>query len=191
VWHRLLTIPVVSYSYCRYDTGFKFAALRFHGEIVSLMAADMLLGHERRWHWLSQEGTAAFLNSSNPRMLVLSRMELNGGDGCCSMKSAKDVDNVCHDMFVFRSPLHANVRLDLFNYQQNIWQGENYAVGLLQLGGYELFNPCFDLPLFHNHNSDVRPNQNENRCLHAVTFLWLPSFFSILTAFYAASCQSA
>jgi hypothetical protein len=155
------------------------------------MAADMLLGHERRWHGLSQEGTAAFLNNSKPRMLVLSRMELNGGDGCCSMKSVQYVDNICHDMFVFRSPLHANVRLDLFNYQQNIWQGENYAVGLLQLGGYELFNPCFDLPLFHNHNSDVRPNQNENRCLHAAIFPWLPNLISILTAFYAVSCQSA
>jgi hypothetical protein len=67
-------------------------------------------------------------------------------------------------MVVFRSPLHANVRLDLFNYQQNIWQGENYAVGLLRSGGYELYNPCLVLPVFHNHKSDMRPNQNENRC---------------------------
>jgi hypothetical protein len=64
---------------------------------VSLIAADMLLGHERRWHGLSQEGTAAFFNNSKPRMLVLLRMELNGGDGCCSMKSVQFVDNICHD----------------------------------------------------------------------------------------------
>jgi hypothetical protein len=135
------------------------AAQRFSGKIVALMAADVLLGNEMRWHSLLSNGTAAFLHGSIPRMFALSRLEVDDVESCCSM----DVAWVCHDMFMFRSPLHANVRLDLFNYQQNIWQGENYAVGLLRSGGYELFNPCFDLPLFHNHKSGQRPNQNENR----------------------------
>jgi hypothetical protein len=161
------------------------AQQRFSGKIVALMAADMLLGNEQRWHGLSANGTAAFLHGGlAPRMLVLSRMELDDSESCCTM----NLSYVCHDMVVFRSPLHVNVRLDLFNFQQNIWQGENYAVGLLRSGGYELFNPCFDLPLFHNHISGQRPNQNENRlfrllvrtccvfsfllpCSHSSTFL--------------------
>jgi hypothetical protein len=56
---------------------------------------------------------------------------------------------------IFWSPLHAGVRLDLLDFQQ----AENYAVGLLRRGGYQLFNPCFDLPLFLYHIFDLRPNQ--------------------------------
>jgi hypothetical protein len=126
------------------------------------MAADMLLGDEQRWHSLTPTGTASFFKSDSPRMLVLARLELDDSmRSCCFM----DTNATCHDAFIFRSPLHAGVRLDLFNFQQNVWQAENYAVGLLRRGGYQLFNPCFDLPLFHNHMSDLRPNQNENRCI--------------------------
>jgi hypothetical protein len=132
---------------------------------VALMAADMLLGDEQRWQSLTPNGTASFFKSDSPRMLVLARLELDDSmRSCCFMNS----NATCHDAFVFRSPLHVGVRLDLFNFQQNVWQAENYAVGLLRRGGYQLFNPCFDLPLFHNHISDLRPNQNENRCTRSV-----------------------
>jgi hypothetical protein len=147
-------------SFLRYDTGFRLAESRFSGKIVALLAADMLLGDERKWHGLTLNGTKFFFESECPRMLVLSRLELDDSIGpCCSMDTLAS----CHDAFVFRSPLHSDVRLDLFNFQQNVWQAENYAVGLLRHGNYELYNPCFDLPLFHNHVSDQRPNQNENR----------------------------
>ena len=146
---------------CRYDTGFKFAGDRFSGRLVALMAADMLLGDERRWQWLAANSTAAFFNSRAPRMILLSRLELDEYmEPCCA---DGNIAYPCLDAFVFRSPLHKDVRLDLFNFQQNVWQSEDYAVGLLRLGGYELYNPCFDLPLFHNHFSNQRPNQNENR----------------------------
>ena len=126
------------------------------------MAADMLLGDEQRWHSLIPNGTASFFKSDSPRMLVLARLELDDSmRSCCFMNT----NATCHDAFIFRSPLHAGVRLDLFIFQQNVWQAENYAVGLLRRGGYQLFNPCFDLPFFHNHMSDLRPNQNENRCI--------------------------
>ncbi len=159
--HNACAVWLLTGSSFRYITGFNLVAQRFEGRIVALMAADVLLGDEMRWSWIHQHGTAAFLESSTPRMFVLSRSELDESvDSCCAL----NLGWVCHDMFMFRSPIHPNVRLDLFNYQQNIWQGENYAVGLLRAGGYELYNPCFHLPLFHNHNSGQRPNQNENRC---------------------------
>jgi hypothetical protein len=145
----------------RLDTGFMLAAELFNGKIVIMMSADMLLGDERLWHSLTPNGTADFFNSRNARMLTLSRMELDDAIApCCTL----NVELTCHDAFVFRSPLHAGVRMDLFNYQQNIWRGEQYAIGLLRSGGYELYNPCFSLPMFHNHISGQRPNQNENRC---------------------------
>jgi hypothetical protein len=151
-----------SLPFLRYDTGFKLAESRLTGKIVALLAADMLLGDELKWHSLTLNGTKHFFESECPRMLVLSRLELDDSIGpCCSMETVAS----CHDAFVFRSPLHSSVRLDLFNFQQNVWQAENYAVGLLRHGSYELYNPCFDLPLFHNHVSDQRPNQNENRCV--------------------------
>jgi hypothetical protein len=147
---------------CRYATGFKLAEERFSGLIVALMAADMLLGDERLWQGLTPNGTVAFFKSDSPRMLTLARLELDDDmRSCCFMNTT----DTCHDAFVFRSPLHTGVRLDLFNFQQNVWQAEDYAIGLLRLGGYHLFNPCFDLPLFHNHISGLRPNQNENRCI--------------------------
>jgi len=147
---------------CRYDTGFKLAGRLFSGRLVALMAADILLGDERRWQRLNANGTASFFDSRTPRMLLLSRLELDELIAPCCHSS---VIYPCLDMYVFKSPLYEGVRLDLFDFQQNIWQAENQATGLLRLGGYELYNPCFDLPLFHNHVSDQRPNQNENRCL--------------------------
>jgi hypothetical protein len=98
---------------------------------------------------------------------------------CCTLK----VVLTCHDAFVFRSPLHSGVRLDLFNYQQNIWRGEQYALGLLRSGGYDLYNPCFSLPVFHNHISGQRPNQNENRC-------GATSFNSLRSHAYVPCCPS-
>ena len=94
------------------------------------MAADMLLGDEQRWQSLTPNGTASFFKSDSPRMLVLARLELDDSmRSCCFMNT----NATCHDAFVFRSPLHVGVRLDLFNFQQNVWQAENYAVGLLRL----------------------------------------------------------
>ncbi len=119
------------------------------------------MGDERRWQRLTANGTASFFDGSTPRMLLLSRLELDELVVPCCISSNP---YPCLDMYVFKPPLHAGVRLDLFNFQQNVWQAENYAAGLLRLGGYELYNPCFDLPLFHNHVSDMRPNQNEDRC---------------------------
>lgn len=130
-----------------------------------MIAADMLLGDEQRWESLTPAGTAAFFNGDKPRVLVLSRLELDDSViPCCSMSSSE----TCNDAVVFVPPLLAAVRLDLFNFQQNVWQAENYATGLLRHGGYELYNPCFMLPLFHNHASGERPNQNENRWIHFV-----------------------
>ena len=106
-------------STCRYDTGFNIANIRFSGRIVALMAADMLLGDEGRWHGLTANGTATFLDSGAPRMIVLSRMELDSSIvQCCNMT----IHYACHDAFVFRSPLHFGVRLKSFDFQQNIWQ---------------------------------------------------------------------
>jgi hypothetical protein len=126
-----------------------------------MIAADMLLGDERRWQSLTPNGTAAFFSGGdNPRVLVLSRLELDDSVlPCCSVSS----NGTCNDAVMFVPPLLAGVRLDLFDFQQNVWQSENYAIGLLRHGGYELYNPCTLLPLLHNHVSDERPNQNERR----------------------------
>jgi hypothetical protein len=171
-----------------------------------MMSADMLLGDERLWHNLpsTPNGTAAFFQGSNPRMMSLSRLELDDAiSPCCTL----NVELACHDAFLFRSPLLSSVRLDLFNYQQNIWRGEHYALGLLRSGGYELYNPCFSLPIFHNHISGQRPNQNENRCstrtlfgssMHLIDPPSLPSplcscsIFEIRrlqNTFFASTCQ--
>jgi hypothetical protein len=77
----------------------------------------------------------------------------------------------------------------------------------LRSGGYELYNPCFSLPIFHNHISGQRPNQNENRCstrtlfgssMHLIDPPSLPSplcscsIFEIRrlqNTFFASTCQ--
>lgn len=129
--------------------------------MVALLAADMLLGDERRWQGLTPEGTVAFFEDDSPSMLVLSQLELHDSiDSCCSAQAA----STCHDAYVFRSPLHPSVRLDLFNFQQNGPHSENDVVKLLRRGGYELFNPCFEMPLLHNHVSGHSTKQTENRC---------------------------
>jgi hypothetical protein len=125
-----------------------------------MIAADMLLGDEQRWQRLTANGTAAFFKGEKPRFVVLSRLEPDSTVvPCCSVNGTE----TCNDAFMFVPPLSAGVRLDLFDFQQNVWQSENYATGLLRHGGYEVYNPCLMLPLFHNHLSDERPNQNENR----------------------------
>ena len=125
------------------------------------MAADMLFGDELQWHSLSPNGTVAFFDSDSPRMLVLSRLELDHSiDSCCSNEATL----ACHDAYVFRSPLNISVDLALFNFGQNGQSSEQRAVRLLRQGGYDLHNPCLQLPLFHNHVYDQSTKGDENRC---------------------------
>jgi len=111
-------------STCRYDTGFNIAGNRFSSRIVALMAADMLLGDEQRWHGLTANGTAAFFDNVVARMIVLSRMGLdNDIEQCCNLT----IYYGCHDAFAFRPQLHSGCRLKNFDFQQNIWQLQTCA----------------------------------------------------------------
>lgn len=64
-----------------------------------------------------------------------------------------------HDVFIFKSPLNNNICLRS-NFTQNNWGSENLVISLIKKNNYTVLNPCFQIKIIHNHDSQYR---NEDR----------------------------
>lgn len=64
-----------------------------------------------------------------------------------------------HDVFIFRSPLENDI-YERSNFTQNNWGSENLVISLLKKNNYTVLNPCFQIKIIHNHDSQYR---NEDR----------------------------
>jgi hypothetical protein len=141
----------------RYDTGFRLVGDSMNGELVAVMAAHVLLGDERLW-----QDVSSFFDGERPQILVLSRLELDHSiDSCCTTSTAL----ACHDAFVFRAPLnHSIFHLDPLNSgSSGSHQSENQVVQSLLQAGYELSNPCAQLPLFRYRVPDPSIKRDQTR----------------------------
>jgi hypothetical protein len=120
------------------------------GEVVAVMAAHMLLGDERLW-----QDVSSFFDGERPQILVLSRLELDHSiDSCCTTSTAL----ACHDAYVFRAPLNHSI----FG-PSGSFQSENQVVQSLLQAGYELSNPCAQLPLFRYRVPDPSIKRDQTR----------------------------
>ena len=94
---------------CRYDTGFKIANERFSGKVVPvvMIAAVAELGSESLQPLRFSAATnRAFLRYRGWNSMI----------PCRSVSS----NGTCNDAVMFVPPLLAGVRLDLFDFQQNV-----------------------------------------------------------------------
>jgi hypothetical protein len=141
----------------RYDTGFSLLGDRLDGELVAVIAAHMLLGDERLW-----QDVTSFFDGERPHILVLSRLELDHSvDSCCTTSTAL----ACHDAYVFRAPLnHSIFHSDPLNSgQSGSYKSENEVAQSLLEAGYELSNPCAQLPLFRYRVPDLSIKRGQSR----------------------------
>jgi len=64
-----------------------------------------------------------------------------------------------HDVFIFKSPLNEDISIRS-NFTQNNWGSENLVISLLFNNNYTVINPCFQIKIIHNHETELR---NDNR----------------------------
>lgn len=120
------------------------------GQVVAVMAAHVLLGDERLW-----QDVTSFFDGGRPQILVLSRLEVDHSvDSCCTTSAAL----ACHDAYVFRAPLNHSI----FG-PSSSFQSENQVVQSLLQAGYELSNPCAQLPLFRYRVLDPSIKRDQTR----------------------------
>lgn len=64
-----------------------------------------------------------------------------------------------HDSFIFESPVDSSM-LKHVKFVQNVWGSENVLLYELRKINYELYNPCKQIVIVHEHKSEIR---DENR----------------------------
>lgn len=158
-------------QYMHYQQALQYANEKLTGKIALVTHGDIYFG--------------AGLERLQPRhlahrVLALSRHERakNSDDICCSAAYSG-----CHDAFAFLPPLPPSlvaqsnfqqalhllclrlrcVRLMTSSVFQNVWGAENLLLYLVEKSGLQFSNPCLDIVMYHNHNSNLRKNQNPQR----------------------------
>ena len=64
-----------------------------------------------------------------------------------------------HDAYIFKSPLNNDISTRS-NFTQNNWGSENLVNSLIINNNYTVLNPCFQIKIINNHETQFR---NENR----------------------------
>jgi adenylate kinase family enzyme len=64
-----------------------------------------------------------------------------------------------HDAYIFKSPLNNDISTRS-NFTQNNWGSENLVNSLIINNNYTVLNPCFQIKIIHNHETQYR---NEDR----------------------------
>lgn len=152
-----------------YSDALQAANELFESSWTVILNADIVIGSE----WAnSAELPSAIEARAQRRMYMLSRNELwpkKFGTGCCSTSNY----NGCHDGFAFVPPVSSDL-ISRARFHQNHWGAENRLAWEMSQSPDDLIpgNPCMSLPVYHNHASQLRPNQH-GRCV--------ASFFSFST----------
>ena len=144
-----------------YSDALQAANELFESSWTIVLNADIVIGAE----WAnSAELPSAIEARAQRRMYMLSRNEMwtkKFGAGCCSSSNY----NGCHDGFAFVPPVSSDL-ISRARFHQNHWGAENrLAWEMTQLPDALIpGNPCMSLPVYHNHASQLRPNQH-GRCV--------------------------
>ena len=78
------------------------------------------------------------------------------------------------DAFAFVAPLDPNV-LGRLNFAPNTLGAEQIMHCALEMGGYNVKNPCDDLVIYHNHCSDYRTYGKNDLFMDAKETSWCPA----------------
>lgn len=60
-----------------------------------------------------------------------------------------------HDTFIFKTPLPPTFSFDTLHYPQNVYGGETLFMKAWKDSGKKLYNPCFDIRIFHRHRNRI------------------------------------
>jgi len=65
----------------------------------------------------------------------------------------------CHDTYIFRPPLPSRLtETDVIDFRVGaVWGSENLFLYELKHSGLTIYNPCYDVKVYHNHCSNKRP----------------------------------
>jgi hypothetical protein len=129
-----------------YSDFFKYSFDNLKGEIIMIANSDIYL--DKCDNYILNK---YILEKNN--VFSLTRYE-NEND-----KPLIDVYEGSHDVFIFKSPLKNDISLRS-NFTQNNWGSENLVISLIVKNNYIILNPCFQIKIIHNHDSNYR---NEDR----------------------------
>ena len=125
-----------------YSDFFKYAYDNLKDEIVMISNSDIYL------HSCDINLINKYIIEKN-NVFSLSRHER------LDFKPCIDYYNAGHDAFIFKSPLKEDIHLRS-HFTQNNWGSENLVLSLLGNNGYEVFNPCHQIKIIHNHATELR-----------------------------------
>ena len=97
-------------------------------------------------------------NISNDILIALTRHEhTEENHPVCTINTCPLIWNYMgsHDTFIFRTPVPKNFPFETLNYHQNVYGGETFFMKAWRDSGKTLFNPCFDIRIFHRHQNRV------------------------------------
>ena len=95
-----------------------------------------------------------FFLSKNNNIYSLTRYEID------EMPLLIDKIQNSYDAFIFKSQLNPQI-LSYIKHKQNIWGSENKVISILQKFKYNLYNPCYQFKIIHQHDM-TRINRIEN-----------------------------
>ena len=97
-------------------------------------------------------------NSTPDRLIALTRHEhTDDGHEQCTVLTCPFVWDYMgsHDTFIFHTPIPSEFPYHTLEYPQNVYGGETLFMKAWKDSGKTLFNPCFDIRIFHRHQNRV------------------------------------
>lgn len=141
-------IKILHNKQATYSDFFKYAYDNLKYEIVMISNSDIYL------HSCDINLINKYIIEKN-NVFSLSRHER------LDFKPCIDSYNAGHDAFIFKSPLKEDIHLRS-HFTQNNWGSESLVLSLLGNNDYEVFNPCIQIKILHNHSTELR-EQNRLR----------------------------
>lgn len=118
-----------------------------HGAIVCIQNSDIYIDHAVTQNFLESAVTDSTL-------VALTRHEhTNEGHTECNKETCPLIWDYMgsHDTFLFRTPVPKEFPYDTLEYNQNVYGGETYFMKAWKDSGKRLYNPCFEVRIFHRH----------------------------------------
>jgi len=116
-------------------------------KIVCIQNSDIYIDHSLSLEFLET-------NLTNDRLIALTRHEhTNDEHTPCNVETCPLIWDYMgsHDTFLFRTPIPESFPYHTLEYHQNVYGGESIFMKAFKDSGKQLFNPCFDIRIFHKH----------------------------------------
>ena len=120
-------------------------------EIVCIQNSDIYIDHGLSKEFLDR-------NLTDDTVIALTRHEhTDETHQQCDIETCPLIWNYMgsHDTFFFKTPIPKDFPYETLHYNQNVYGGETYFMKAWKDCGKKLFNPCFDVRIFHRHRHRI------------------------------------